>query len=392
MKNVFLVTPWKTYRCIERDSCILGCHACKHSHSQAEKPTRLAVATTSPSNIDQMATSHVNDGVGRTFDPRRESSPVVLHRVSTARASRGHPTIIPCLCAASTITVLVDPWIEAPLWRVWCVLVRHNSTLAHDRLNSFKYRGGELPERLLRYHSEKVAATSQPPTLSLPPVSCGQTREEARDAPNQRKTCIGMSRSKLLLEVSRYHQQRHDGHVEKSSCSEIHRKLRCPMTMTMTHSEKSVQQSLEAWPYRHERRGHDPTKKSVRAEVACTVGKVCTYTLLMTVCSTSNMRETRRDKINTGCCWNKFSEFKSLDSSDLEQRVKRGQEDPRRTKKTTGKPEEACDEYRSSSVHPDRFPPVLETSLVVRIFPSVLVEAGTGLASLDCSSCNSFLT
>ena len=35
------------------------------------------------------------------------------------------------------------------------------------------------------------------------------------------------------------------------------------MTMTMTHSEKSVQQLLEAWPYRHERRGHNPAKKSV---------------------------------------------------------------------------------------------------------------------------------
>ena len=37
-------------------------------------------------------------------------------------------------------------------------------------------------------------------------------------------------------------------------------------------------------------------------------------------------------------------------------------------------------------------PPFLETSLVVRTFPSVLVEAGTGLASPDCSSYNSFLT
>ena len=54
---------------------------------------------------------------------------------------------------------------------------------------------------------------------------------------------------------------------------------RLTMTMTMTHSEKSNQQSLVAWPYRRERRGHDP---------ACAVGKVCTYTLLMTVCSTSD--------------------------------------------------------------------------------------------------------
>ena len=35
------------------------------------------------------------------------------------------------------------------------------------------------------------------------------------------------------------------------------------MSMTMTHSEKSAQQSLEAWPHRQERRGHDPVKKSL---------------------------------------------------------------------------------------------------------------------------------
>ena len=99
-----------------------------------------------------------------------------------------------------------------------------------------------------------------------------------------------------------------------------------------------------------------PRKKSVTTDVACSVGKVCTYTLLITVCSTSNIRETRRDKINTGCCWNKFTEFKSLAPSDSEQRVKGGQGDPGRQQKTT---EEACGKYRSSSVHPDRFPPFL---------------------------------
>ena len=35
------------------------------------------------------------------------------------------------------------------------------------------------------------------------------------------------------------------------------------MTMAMTHSEQTVQQSLEAWPYRRERRGRDPAKKSL---------------------------------------------------------------------------------------------------------------------------------
>ena len=62
--------------------------------------------------------------------------------------------------------------------------------------------------------------------------------------------------------------------------------------MMMMNSKKSVQQSLEAWPYRRECRGHNPAKKSVTTEVACSVGKFCTYTLLMTVCSTSNMEKT----------------------------------------------------------------------------------------------------
>ena len=35
------------------------------------------------------------------------------------------------------------------------------------------------------------------------------------------------------------------------------------MTMTMTHSEKSVEQPSEAWPYKRELKGHDPAKKSL---------------------------------------------------------------------------------------------------------------------------------
>ena len=91
-------------------------------------------------------------------------------------------------------------------------------------------------------------------------------------------------------------------------------------------------------------------------------------------------RKMRRDEINTGCCWNKFSEFKSLESSDSVQRIEGCQEDPGRTRKTTGEPDEACGRYRSSSVHPDRFPP--ESSLVVRIFSQVLVDTGLAQSRL----------
>ena len=43
----------------------------------------------------------------------------------------------------------------------------------------------------------------------------------------------------------------------------------------MTHSEKSHIHRMKAWPYRQERRGHDPTKKNL---FHC--GKVCTNPLL----------------------------------------------------------------------------------------------------------------
>ena len=35
------------------------------------------------------------------------------------------------------------------------------------------------------------------------------------------------------------------------------------MTVTMTHSEKSHIRRMQAWPYRQECRGHDPTKKNL---------------------------------------------------------------------------------------------------------------------------------
>ena len=39
--------------------------------------------------------------------------------------------------------------------------------------------------------------------------------------------------------------------------------IKLTMTMTMTHSKKSIQQSSVAWPYRRERRGQDPAKRSL---------------------------------------------------------------------------------------------------------------------------------
>ena len=110
--------------------------------------------------------------------------------------------------------------------------------------------------------------------------------------------------------------------------------------------------------------------------MACSVGKVRTCTLLMTVCSyIEHMRKTRRDKINT-------AELKSLEPSDTEPRVKESQGDPKRTRKTTRKPEEACGRYRSSLVHPDRFPPFLSQAWWYAFSASVLVETGLAQSRL----------
>ena len=57
--------------------------------------------------------------------------------------------------------------------------------------------------------------------------------------------------------VNRKRKGRHDS---RASLSKPHG-YQDSMTMTMTHSEKSIQQTSVAWPYRRERRGRDPAKK-----------------------------------------------------------------------------------------------------------------------------------
>ena len=77
-------------------------------------------------------------------------------------------------------------------------------------------------------------------------------------------------------------------HVDDLLCTGLEQ-----MTMTMRHPEKSVQQSLEVWPDKHVRRGHDPAKKSrLQLMWLALLATFAPYTLLMTVCSTSNIRET----------------------------------------------------------------------------------------------------
>ena len=67
--------------------------------------------------------------------------------------------------------------------------------------------------------------------------------------------------------------------------------------MTMTLTKKSIQQSLVALLYRRERRGHDPAKKSLLKLVwLALLARFALYTLLMTVCSTSDHKEKHVEK------------------------------------------------------------------------------------------------
>ena len=49
-----------------------------------------------------------------------------------------------------------------------------------------------------------------------------------------------------------------------------------PTSSTVTHSSTVFQQLSEAWPYGHERRGHNPAhKNSDETGAPCTYRKVC---------------------------------------------------------------------------------------------------------------------
>ena len=91
------------------------------------------------------------------------------------------------------------------------------------------------------------------------------------------------------------------------------------MTMTMSHSEKSIPLSLEAWPYRLQCRGHSPPEKSLLEQVWLAL----LATVKMTVCSTSNLDEKcewlKKEKHLCSCT--EFSGFNSMsiESSDSEQ-------------------------------------------------------------------------
>ena len=97
------------------------------------------------------------------------------------------------------------------------------------------------------------------------------------------------------------------------------------------HSKKSVKQSLEAWPHRRECRGHKTAKKSVRTGAACSVGKACTHTRLNWKCAVRRIawRSTWENETQAVPSWYKFSEFKSLESSDSVQNNEGNQETKR---------------------------------------------------------------
>ena len=58
---------------------------------------------------------------------------------------------------------------------------------------------------------------------------------------------------------------------------------------TVTHSEKSHIRRIKAWPCRQEYRVRTPRKRICCADEACSIGKVCMYRLLRTVCNASSL-------------------------------------------------------------------------------------------------------
>ena len=100
------------------------------------------------------------------------------------------------------------------------------------------------------------------------------------------------------------------------------------------------------------------------------------HTVKLTVCSTSDRLEKHMGKWNTGCCWYKFSEFKSLESSDSVQHNEGNQETRRnrraRTRKQATKERGQVSELISPACW---FPPFLDCRRRYSI-SSILAEAG----------------
>ena len=83
------------------------------------------------------------------------------------------------------------------------------------------------------------------------------------------------------------------------------------MTMTL----REVQHlSMEAWPCGRECRGHDPAKKK-ESDVACSVGKLCTYTLQYI----GHERNMKKHVTKHRLLLESIHELKSLESSNSEQ-------------------------------------------------------------------------
>ena len=96
-------------------------------------------------------------------------------------------------------------------------------------------------------------------------------------------------------------------------------------TMTMTMTLREVRETMSEARC-HECRGHDHPKKNLSKLMGLAL--LARFVLAhgqMTACSTLDHKEKHMGKRNTGCCWYKFSEFRSLEPSDSVQRNEGGQ-------------------------------------------------------------------
>ena len=120
------------------------------------------------------------------------------------------------------------------------------------------------------------------------------------------------------------------------------------MTMTMTHSEKSIQQTLVAWRNKRERRSHDPAKKCLLKLVWLALLARFALTHCRSQCAVHRITRIQVARILEFCATQ--------------------QRRPGGSRKTSGQREKVYGRYRSSSVRPDFFPPLFVFGMVVRSF------------------------
>ena len=89
-------------------------------------------------------------------------------------------------------------------------------------------------------------------------------------------------------------------------------------------SKKSVQQSLDAWPYKHERKGHDTAKESLLKLMGLALLARCVLAYCWWQCAVTSNKKARKNESNTNYCWYKFTEFDNPGNPQILCNTKKG--------------------------------------------------------------------